>query len=138
MLPSKPSASLPALTITSDAAHPRVGETGVRTVTDVDVTDSIAAGLPLPKSTSVTPARLDPDTVTVVPPAAGPEDAEIAVTTGQVLGGGARSRPTSALATGVPEPGGQVVARRGRVVRARRGVRGVARGRAERLVVPRR
>src|ERR1035438_3589739 len=104
MAPSKPSASFPVLTITADVAQPRVGDTGELTVTDDDVTDVIVAGLPLPKSTSLTPPRLDPDTVTVVPPSAGPEDGEIPVTTGHELGGAARKRPTSALAMGVPSP----------------------------------
>ena len=103
-LPSKPSASLPALTITSVLSQPPVGDTGELTVTDDDVTDLMVAGLPLAKSTSFTPARLDPEMVTVVPPEAGPDDTDIPVTTGHELEGGARRRPTSALAMGVPSP----------------------------------
>ena len=96
---------MPVFTITSGSrAQPRVGDGGPTTVTDVDVTDARAAGLPFPKSTAVTAPRFDPDTVTAVPPPAGPEDAEIPVTTGQVPGGGARKRLTSASAIGVPSP----------------------------------
>ncbi len=104
MAPSNPSASSPAFTMTSVVAQPRVGEAGVVTVTEPDDTDWMTPALPLPKSTSFTPDRFDPDTVTVVPPAAGPEDAETALTTGQVLGGGARNQVTRASATGVPSP----------------------------------
>src|ERR1700694_5880949 len=104
MLPSNPRTSLPAFTNTSHESDPRVGDTGVTTVTAVEVTDAMAEGLPSQKSTSVTPARFDPDTVTTVPPAAGPVDAEIPVTAGHVSGGGARNRLTSASATGVPRP----------------------------------
>ena len=103
-LPSKPSASWPALTITSVTAQPRVGEGGELTVTAVGDTDSIAPGLPAPKSTSLTPERFAPDSVTVVPPAAAPEDADIPVTTGQALGGGARNVSTRSSAIGVPSP----------------------------------
>src|SRR5580693_6847443 len=102
MLPSNPSASSPAFTITSDVAQPRVGDGGVTTVTEDDDTEVMAPALPSPKSTSVTPDKFDPDTVTVVPPPAGPDDVEIPVTTGHVLGGGARSWLTSAAAMGVP------------------------------------
>ena len=41
-------------------SQPPVGDAGVMTVTDDDVTDSIAPALPLPKSTSVTPRQVRP------------------------------------------------------------------------------
>src|SRR5580698_451140 len=98
MLASRPSVSAPAFTMTWVSSHPPVGETGVLTVTADVVTDLIVAGFAVPKSTSFTPDRFDPDSMTVVPPPAGPDVDEIAVTTGQALGGGERRRPTSASA----------------------------------------
>src|ERR1700683_4596297 len=104
MEPSNPSASFPAFTMTSVLSHPRVGDGGVVTVTELDDTDWMTPALPFPKSTSFTPDRFDPAPFPVVPPAARPEDVERAVIAGQVLGGGACNQVTRALATGVPSP----------------------------------
>ncbi len=96
-------ASSAVCTTTSAVAHPPVGDTGVRTVTDEPDTERTVPGLPAPKSTATTASRWAPVMVTTVPPPAGPERTFIPVTTGQASTGVTRSG-TSAEVTGEPNP----------------------------------
>src|SRR5579872_1719840 len=102
-VPSRPTTSLPQRAVTFTSAHPRLGDTGEVTVISVLELACTGAASPAPKSTSLTPPRFDPVNVTVVPPAAGPDEVDMEVTTGQASGG-ERRRLTSTLVTGDPSP----------------------------------
>ena len=60
----------PAATVTSTVAAPSAGEVAVMDLALLTV--KLVAGLPDPKLTAVTPVKLVPVMVTLVPPAVGP------------------------------------------------------------------
>src|SRR5579872_11425 len=94
--------SVAVFTTTWAVSHPPVGDAGVRTVTADPETPRMVPGRP-PKSTSETPPRLAPLSVTTLPPLDGPEPRFIPVTAGQAFTGATRSG-MSEEAMGDPSP----------------------------------